>query len=583
MSSSPPTYPGGFPAILTQMEGRRGAFEHGPGEGLPPLDTDLAALAGQIVQDPDSDPAETGESTTGYARKRRELRREFTGESELGFLNALLIAHLRKREQPRHTAALFRRLWAEQADHLIARLNPRWLVSSVTTFGDHPGSEVQRSVGLALTVLFGMTKLHETERLFSGHAPDRAFALDGKVKGRLPLEMDAYSITNGGLDVNLLGRLWMEAEEDAVIRPLAQHLLTLLIADERTLFARLATMRARKLRRDKTTKVKTRPRNIAPVAADPRSRDAATLRWGLVATIRADLAQIAGFAAYHLDLGAQALHLYLDQPDAAAAAWLGRDPRIHVTQCDTAWWAATGKLRPDAHQLRQAHNATRTLRAVADSLDWLGHIDVDEFLLPAAPMSQLLAQVRPDAALVRILPAEALATDGPRPRHFKLTHKAAGQPKAVTQDIYPTFGMHLYGGFLSHHSGKVFARPGIPDTRLGIHTLKFNGEEATNAVTLPASYLAHFHAPTWDHFRRHFDFRRAKGSYRDRHDTDQLGLSDILAFLAEEDGDAGLRTFFDEICADTPALRAKLAAHGMLLTRPLDLDAAVLRVFGSAP
>ena len=87
-------------------------------------------------------------------------------------------------------------------------------------------------------------------------------------------------------------------------------------------------------------------------------------RWGLVSTIRAPLPVIARFAAHHLELGAQALHIYLDAPEAETAAFLERHPRIHVTRCDDAWWQATGKPRPEAHQLRQAHIATRCLRAV---------------------------------------------------------------------------------------------------------------------------------------------------------------------------------------------------------------------------
>ncbi|MFZ5963800.1 glycosyltransferase family 2 protein [Thalassococcus sp. BH17M4-6] len=582
MSKDDPTYPGGFPAILTQMEGRRGAVDYGPGEALPPFDLDLAPLCAQGVRDPETDPAEATTSRSGYARKRRALRAEFTGLSELCFLNGLLIAHLRKRDQPAQTAPLFRRLWAEQSDHLLAHLNPRWLVSSVTTFGDHPANAAQASVGLSLTVLFGTMKLYESERLYSGLTPDRPFPLDGKVKARLPMQMDAYALSGGGLDVNLLGRLWTEAGTDPTIGPLARHLLEQLIADDSTLFRRLATMRARKARRDKGAKVRTKPRNIAPVAARAAAGDAEALRWGLVTTLKAPVAQAARFAAHHLDLGAHALHLYLDAPEAETVAYLSRHPRIHITQCTDAWWRKIGKHRPEAHQLRQAHNATRTLRASDGTLDWLGHIDVDEFLLPDRPVPQLLSRVDPSHAYARILPAEALAGTG-APQRFKLTHKAAGQRKAVVQDIYPTFGLHLYGGFLSHHSGKVFARPGIPDSRLGIHTLKYRGEEATNATTLPDLYLGHFHAPSWADFRSHFDFRRAKGSYRDRNDAGKTDLSDIMAFLVQEEGDDGLRALFDEVCADTPELRARLAAHGMLLTREMDLDATVRRVFGALP
>ncbi len=578
-----PTWPGGIDAVLTQMEGRRDAITYAEGEAPPPADLDLAPLALQIVGNPEDDPAEDRPFRSSYHRKRFDLRRELQGQSELVFLNGLLIAHLRKREFPAHLPELFHRLWAEQGAHLLENLDQRWLVSSITTFGDHGLTATQRSVGLALTVLFGTMKLYESERLYSGQPADRPFALDRKAGGRLPLEMDAYSIVNGGLDVNMIGRLWMEAEADPVIRPLAHHLLDLLIHDDRTLFRRLMTMRNRKARKTQAAEPSKRPGNPAPVPAAAATLTPDTLRWGLVSTIRAPLPVSARFAAHHLALGADALHIYLDVPEPETAAFLARHPKIHVTSCDAAWWRDTGKERPEAHQLRQAHNATRTLRETGGSLDWLGHIDADEFLLPDRPISEILAGVSRGHALARVAPAEALAVNEGWPQHFKRTHHHAGRKKAVLQEIYPTFGLHLYGGFLSHTSGKVFARTGIPETRLGIHTLKYRGEDASNRAKLEGIHLAHLHAPSWDHFRDHLAFRRTQGSYRARSERSEMGQANLIAFLAEEEGADGLRMLFDEVCADTPGLRARLAAHDMLLTRAFDPDAAVARVFGPLP
>ncbi|MDO6585001.1 glycosyltransferase family 2 protein [Salipiger sp. 1_MG-2023] len=578
-TSRRPTWPGGINAVLSQMEGRRDAIDYAPGEAPPPLDLDLAPLATQIVADPETDPQEAKPWRSSYHRKRHDLRSELAGQSELVFLNGLLIAHLRKREHPPHLPALFQRLWQEQGAHLLANLDQRWLVSAITTFGDHGATSVQRSVGLALTVLFGTMKLYESERLYSGRKADTPFALDRKAGGALPMQMAPYAIVNGGLDVNMIGRLWREAEGDAVIRPLAHHLIDLLIHDERTLFRRLQTMRRRK---EKQLPPKAAP-NAAPVPATAAGVTAGTLRWGLVSTQRGELLQMARFAAHHIELGAQTLHIYLDAPDAQSAAFLARHPAIEVICCDESWWQATGKPRPDQHQLRQAHNATRSLRASAGRLDWLGHIDVDEFLLTGSPVAAQLAKVSPTNALARMAPIEALAPDHGLPQHFKRSHYHAGQPKAVLQDIYPTFGMHLYGGFLSHTSGKVFARPGIKDTRLGIHTLKYRGEDASNRARLGGIDLAHLHAPSWAQFRDHLAFRQSQGSYRARSERVEMGQAELLSFLAEEEGEDGLRLLFDEVCADSPDLRARLAAHGMLVSHVFDPDAAVRRVFGALP
>lgn len=572
------TYPGGFPAILRQMDGRRKPLAFGRNEALPPLDADLAALLAPVVLDPAVDPAEHAPLTSSHQRKRREIRAELAGTSELCALNGLLIAHLRKRAQPAHTAALFHRLWAEHAVHLLARLDMRWLVSSVTTFGDHGLTDAQRQVGQAMTVLFGTMKLYETERLYSGLAPGRPFKLSAKTSETLPMQMDTYSVAYGGLDVNMLGRLWQDADRDAVIRPLAHHLLDQLIADERTVFRRLAMMRHRleRRRRQKAEAKAERP----PAPAQSRGLAANAPRWGLVSTVKGPLRHIARFAAHHLELGADRIDLYLDDPDPGTMAALSH-PRLNVTACDDVWWKSIGKKRPPQHQLRQSLNATISYRA--SELDWLGHIDMDEFLLTKAPIAAALRDAGGEFDQLRMLPAEVLSSPDGTIRHFKLTRDAAQQPVAVAEEIYPNFGMHLRDGFISHTNGKVFASPGIENARMGVHSLKINGTRIAGSGPLPGIYVGHLHAPDWTHFRAHLEFRRAEGSYRERPDSTQLGMAPLLDFLRAESGEDGLRQMFDELCLDTPDLRARLASHNMLLTHNLDLDSAVARVFGDLP
>jgi hypothetical protein len=593
--------PSDIAQIIAQYDARRAPFDYGEGEGLPEADVALSPLCLRIVGDPSKDPRLAPPIRSSFHRKEIAIREELQGLSELCSLHALLISHLRKRSFPDQTPYLFHRLWDEHADHLIEHLDSRWLVSAVTTFGDHGLTPIQRSTGLALTALFGAMKLYESERLYSGLTPRQCFPLDRKTKADLPLDMDSYALVGGGLDVNLVARLWMEADQDAVIAPLAHHLLTLLLSDDRSLLSRLRSMRREKesqraakeaapvVATPKPEKVKPRYKsqskpghNPAPVPPEVLPASAETLRWGLVSTIKAPLPQIARFAAHHIDMGAEALHIFLDAPEPETAAFLRRHPKIHVTDCDEAYWAAGDKKRPEAHQLRQAHNATRAYHTV-EGLHWLGHIDVDEFLITDRPLNELLFGLDQTAALCRLPPVEALATDDGPPTHFKRTHHHAKVPKATLQDIYPTFGLHLYGGFLSHTSGKIFARTGLAETRLGIHALRYRGQDVTNRARPEGIHLAHFHAPTWDHFRKHLEFRREKGSYRARSERPELGQAELFAFLMEEEGDAGLRAFFDEVCADTPELRARLDAHNMLITHDFDLDAKVKRVFGELP
>ena len=56
-------------------------------------------------------------------------------------------------------------------------------------------------------------------------------------------------------------------------------------------------------------------------------------------------------------------------------------------------------------------------------------------------------------------------------------------------------------------------------------------------------------------------------------------MHELFAMIETEGGEPGLRAFFDEVCADTPSLRAALDAHGLLRHADLDLDAKMLRQF----
>lgn len=234
-----PTYPGAPDSLVGLWNQRRRALPLAEGEALPPLDADLKALIAARVP-----PGETlTRPASAHAIKRHELRVELAGFSELAALNALLIAHLRKNRFPRHAPRLYRRLWQEEADHLLAELPPRWLISSVITFSDHGWNEGQRRVGLAMSVFFGLLKLTEAERAFSGQPADRALPLRRQPRNGLPLDMPGFSLATGGLDVNLLAQLWEIARADPLAGRIALALLDRLNADPRGIFRRLAALR----------------------------------------------------------------------------------------------------------------------------------------------------------------------------------------------------------------------------------------------------------------------------------------------------------------------------------------------------
>lgn len=245
MTKLDPTYLGDADALIAHWEIRRAPIKALANETLPDLTADLAALCRERVNRPAEPP---GPHASGFAKKQHALAEDLAGHSKLSLLNAMVIAHLRKRDYPQHAPALFRKIWAEHAVLLLAELPMRWLISSAITFADHGSTEQDRRVGQSLNILFSLMKIYEFERQFSGTASLDAYGIDQRRKESLPMGMPDFSLASGGLDINLLAPIWQMAKQAPAIGPLACHLLETLNRDPGTVFRRLNTMRQSKKR-----------------------------------------------------------------------------------------------------------------------------------------------------------------------------------------------------------------------------------------------------------------------------------------------------------------------------------------------
>ncbi|MEL7090900.1 MAG: glycosyltransferase family 2 protein [Pseudomonadota bacterium] len=301
-----------------------------------------------------------------------------------------------------------------------------------------------------------------------------------------------------------------------------------------------------------------------PVETDP-----AKLRWGIVSTVKAPVDQIARFLAHHLDLGAHRILVHLDVPDAQIAQTLAHK-RVQFVQCDAAYWDGRPDRTTATHQMRQLFNASRVYRATR--LHWLAHVDVDEYLLPPAPIPELLAAAPSEATHIEVSPVEMMACTGD-PHHFKRFTK-----KPLRRIIFPEFGEYAPGGFIGTESPKCIARTGLDGVKLGIHALRYQGDKLDTGVEMPGLELGHAHAPDYDTFRRHIAYRLDKGSYHDRQGKPNK-MGHLIRMLMAEGEDA-LRAFYDELNAPTPERLDLLRAHEKLRTETLDLEAKVARHFG---
>ncbi len=307
------------------------------------------------------------------------------------------------------------------------------------------------------------------------------------------------------------------------------------------------------------------------------------MAWGLVATIKAPADDILRFAAYHLQAGAQRLFIYLDAPSDAYEA-LHAHPKICVTLCDEAYWQSRGRNRPPKHQSRQTMNANHAYGRASD-VDWIIHMDVDEFLVAEAPIDAVLCGLPDTVTVVRVRPMELLSDSTDL---FKAFIPAGPERERIVAALYPTYGPHLKGGFLSHLAGKIFVRTGVPGLKLRIHNA-FQGNEMIKAeVDQPNVQLAHCHAKTWGDWQRHFRYRHASGSYRAdlgparARDRGGITMHELFNMIQRENGTEGLRAFYDEVCTATPQLCTRLEEHGLLRRVALDLDTKVAHHFPDA-
>lgn len=295
-------------------------------------------------------------------------------------------------------------------------------------------------------------------------------------------------------------------------------------------------------------------------------------RWGIAATIKAPADQVLAFAAHHLDLGAQRVWLHFDDPSDPAADLLAGQDGITVIRCDDAYWHDLAGSRPDTHQVRQVKNIGRILRKAR--LDWIGHFDVDEFLLADVPVAEILADQPADRHIVRAEPWEALhdpalADDIFTARLFR--RQLSDGASAMAARLYGPPGDLLDKGMLSHTVGKCFFRTGVAGMIPRIHGARWKGGDWVFGGRFhPDLALLHFHAQDGELWKARLPYRLSKGAYQYRPAMQAW----LLAATQDE-----IDLFYDRIQTARPDLVTALADQGLLRQAELGLRRKVAARF----
>jgi hypothetical protein len=292
-----------------------------------------------------------------------------------------------------------------------------------------------------------------------------------------------------------------------------------------------------------------------------------TVKWGLVTTVKAPEDQILAFVAHHLSLGAQQIFIYFDDPDDPAFARVSQLPRVKAIRCTDLYWILRGG-RPDRHQSRQIRNARHAISRCR--LDWLGHLDIDEFLHAPEPVAGILAAVPRDVPSLQMDAFEAMH-DSALPDDIFTARQFRGPLQGdhawLVPAIFGPFADILAKGSLGHTLGKCFLRPRIRGVAMDLHVALVNGLRHKPPFH-PSLRILHFHAQNPDQWRRALPFRLARGAY---HHAVERPLKSFLSQATDPE----LRAFYQDAMTLTPEKAALLQAHDRLITADLRLRAKI--------
>jgi hypothetical protein len=286
--------------------------------------------------------------------------------------------------------------------------------------------------------------------------------------------------------------------------------------------------------------------------------------WSLVSTVKAPEEKVLAFVAYHLSLGVDHIWLFFDDPAQPVPEPLATHPRVTVTRCDEGHWMNACKKRPPQHQNRQTQNARLTYRELVTT-DWIVHIDVDEFLLPARPIAAILDGIDGETIAMRLEPFEAMH-DPLLPDDIYTSREFRG---ALRHEFWPRrraalgpYRKVIRDGMLSHSVGKTMFRTRVPGLLPRLHAVMVNKEIIAPANWQPEIKLLHFHAQDKVAWLAAVPFRMTKGAYQFR--------PELQGFLAEASPDE-IDKFYRRTQILPTYLRDELVQDGRVIIADLGL------------
>ena len=310
--------------------------------------------------------------------------------------------------------------------------------------------------------------------------------------------------------------------------------------------------------------------------------------WGVVLTAHEPEQLLLANVGWHIGTGAAEVHVYLDDPGDAVAARLSAIPGVRCIRCDAAHWrdAAPAGRKPATHRRRQALNANHALARC--NVDWLVHLDADEFLVQDRPLGQEMAAVRALDCELYFPVAERMYLKGQRETIWDgvfrtCTRSMIRRGDGIDNDrvIYGDHVDCLDFGVLGHSVGKC-AVPRGEGYRFGIHwAFRGGGRKRAERFRSTSTRLLHFDGLTqlqwWAKLRRYTEYDTGDFNVA-AHRQAQI---DRAAEAAGAPG--GYEALHAELKELSPEQQARLRAFGLLYEVPFDPVPVLREVLGDVP
>ena len=306
------------------------------------------------------------------------------------------------------------------------------------------------------------------------------------------------------------------------------------------------------------------------------------MNWGIVSMISEPDPLVLAWVAHHLRLGAARIDIYLDKAAPELSAALAPLPQVHLHRVDGDHWPAA--LAPRPAQVGGRQRAVIQHCYDRSKVDWLLHIDADEFLRPAQKgrsWEDALAELGDEVDFASVLVAERVHVTRPDPDNiFDGVFRKPYPPR--TPDLQATMAAiegdalpFLDRGFAAYLTGKPFFRTGrgLP---LGVHTPR-NPRNFTGH-TFPWRPLLHFDGLT----SRSYILKKLRAI--DQNPAAPLARipnwrEQNLAVLRARNDPATLEAIYHRIKCLDPDRLARLDELGLILRIDLNLPGALRAVF----